>query len=100
MSNINLDGGETTLIRTLGFGGSPMGGRDLKLRLTGMDDAQIVSILQTLIAVGYVCSNRDLDQVEDLDKSSFFVNPGYAKDIREALDPNPKPQPSRRVRRQ
>jgi hypothetical protein len=100
MSNINLDGGETSLIRTLGFGGAPMMGRDLKLRLQGMGDAEIVEILKTLIAIGYVSANRDIDRVEDLDRASFFVNPGYARELKEALDPRAKEPPTRRMRRQ
>ncbi len=100
MSNINLDGGETSVLRTLGFGGAPMMGRDLKSRLAGMGDAELFEILQTLIAVGYVCASRDLSRVEDIDRATFFTNPGYAKDLREALDPRAKEPPTRRVRRQ
>jgi hypothetical protein len=100
MSNINLDGGETSVIRTLGFGGSPLMGRDLKSRVGGMGDAELFEILQTLIAIGYVCANRDLSRVEDLDRATFFTNPGYSKELKEALDPRAKEPPTRRVRRQ
>lgn len=100
MSNINLDGGETSVIRTLGFGGAPITGRDLKSRVGGMGDAELFEILRTLVSVGYVSSNRELDRVEDLDRASLFVNPGYAKELKEALDPHPKEPPTRRVRRQ
>jgi len=100
MSNINLDGGEVSIIRTLGFGGAPMMGRDLKSRMSGMEDAELYDILQTLIAVGYVCANRDLSRVEDIDRATFFTNPGYAKELKEALDPRAKEPPTRRVRRQ
>jgi len=100
MSNINLDGGETSLIRTLGFGGAAMMGRDLKSRMAGMGDAELFDMLQTLIALGYVCANRDLSRAEDVDRTTFFTNPGYAKELKEALDPRAKEPPTRRVRRQ
>lgn len=100
MSSINLDGGETSVIRSLGFGGSPILGRDLKSRLSGVGDAELFEILETLIAIGYVSSSRDIARVEDLDRTSFFINPGYAKELKEALDPRTKEAPSRRVRRQ
>ena len=100
MSNINLDGGETSIIRTLGFGGAPIMGRDLKSRVGGIEDAELLDLLQTLIAIGYVCASRDLSRVEDLDRTTFFTNPGYAKELKEALDPRAKEPPTRRVRRQ
>ncbi len=99
MSNINLDGGETSLIRALGFGGAPLGGRELKTRLTGIGDSELFEILKTLIALGYVSSSQDIAQAADLDRTSFFINPGYAKELKEALNPRP-PEPTRRVRRQ
>lgn len=100
MSHISLDGGEISVIRSLGFGGTPVSGRELKSRLPEMEDAELYDILDTLISVGYVLSTHDISRADDLDRTSFFVNPGYAKELKEALNPRAKEPASRRVRRQ
>ncbi len=97
MSKINLDGGEISIIRALGFSSAPMLGRDLKGRIERMNDADLSECLKTLIALGYVSSTPDLDRVEDIEKVAFSVNSGYAKDLRAAIDP--EPEPAKRQRR-
>jgi hypothetical protein len=97
MSTINLDGGEVGIIRALGFSGSPVAGADLKGAVGGMSENDLIESLKTLMALGYVTSSADLDRAEDFDKMAFAVNSGYAKALREALDP--KPQPNKRQRR-
>ena len=97
MSTINLDGGEVTIIRALGFSGTPVMGRDLKGLVGGMSESNLVESLKTLMALGYVTSEADLDRAEDFDKMAFAVNSGYAKALREAIDP--KPEPTKRQRR-
>ena len=97
MSKINLDGGEISIIRGLGFSGAPMTGRDLKGRIARMSDGDLAESLKTLIALGYVSSNPDLDRVEDLEKVAFAVNSGYAKVLKEAIDP--EAEPTKRQRR-
>lgn len=76
-----------------------MMGSDLKSRVPAIGARELFDILQTLSSVGFVSTNRDLGSVEDLDRAMFFVNPGYAKDLQEAIDPEPKPT-NKRVRRQ
>lgn len=97
MSTINLDGGEISIIRALGFAGTQMLGRDLKSRVDRMNDSALSECLQTLIAVGYVSASPDFDRAEDLDRTQFSVNSGYAKALREAIDP--QPEPTKRQRR-
>ncbi|MEI6562532.1 MAG: hypothetical protein WCO68_10705 [Verrucomicrobiota bacterium] len=97
MSKINLDGGEISIIRGLGFSGAPMTGRDLKSRVGRMSNGDLADCLKTLIALGYVTSTPDLDRVEDLEKVAFAVNSGYAKMLKEAIDP--EPEPTKRQRR-
>ena len=97
MSKINLDGGEISIIRGLGFSGAPLTGRDLKGRVGQMSDNDLADCLKTLIALGYVSSNPDLDDAKDLEKVAFAVNSGYAKDLKEAIDP--APEPTKRQRR-
>jgi len=98
MSKINLDGGEVGIIRALGFSGTQMMGRDLKGRVGRMSDEDLTECLKTMISLGYVSSAPDLDGPEDLDEAAFSVNSGYAKDLREALEPTK--EPAKRMRRQ
>jgi len=98
---INLDGGEVSIIKALGLGSSEMLGEDLMDKVSSeMLPAELIDVVKGLISVGYV----------DADKSSFYnmdefkviyfrVNSGYAKDLREALAPQQKTK-SRRVRRE
>lgn len=98
MSKINLDGGEISIIRALGCAGTPMLGRDLKGRTERMSEDDLAEMLKTMIALGYISATPDLDDAEDLDKVAFAVNSGYAKALKETLEPTP--EPNKRVRRQ
>ena len=98
MGKINLNGGEISIIRALGFSGTPMLGRDLKGRIDRMSDSDLADCLMTFIALGYVTSSPDLDGVENLEKVAFAVNSGYAKVLKEAIEPTP--EPTKRTRRQ
>ena len=98
---INLDGGEVSIIKALGLSSSEMLGEDLMEKVS-MDlmPVEIIDCMKGLLDQGYV----------DADKSSFYsldefkviyfrVNSGYAKDLKDALDPKPKNK-SKRVRRE
>lgn len=98
MSKINLDGGEISIIRALGFSGSPMDGRDLKGRIPRVNNDELAECLKTMIALGYISATPDLDRTEDLEKVAFAVNSGYAKALKEAIEPTS--EPTKRVRRQ
>lgn len=100
MSSIHLDGGETSVIRSLGFGGSPISGSDLKTRVPGLGEQELFEILETLVALGYICSTRELARRDEIDRSTFFINPGYSRELKDALDPRPRLRESRRVRRE
>lgn len=97
MSKINLDGGEISIIRALGFSAAPLAGRDLKGRIERMSDDDLADCLRTLIAVGYITASPDMDKADGIDKVAFAVNSGYAKALREAIDPTP--EPTKRQRR-
>lgn len=97
MSTINLDGGEISIIRALGFAGTQVLGRDLKGHVGRMSNDDLADTLKTLIALGYVSSTPDLDRTEDLDKIAFSVNTGYSKKLQEAIDP--PQEPTKRQRR-
>lgn len=98
MSKINLDGGETSIIRALGFAGTPMPGSDLKGRVGRMRPSDLADTLKTLITLGYVVATPDLDDADDFDAVMFAVNTGYSKALQEAIDP--PQEPPKRVRRQ
>jgi hypothetical protein len=90
MSTINLDGGEISIIRALGFAGTQVAGHELKGKVGSMSERDLIECLKTLIALGFVSSSADLDRSEEFDKMTFAVNSGYSRDLREAIDPQPK----------
>ena len=97
---INLDGGEITIIKALGMGGSEVTGEDLLVRVPELESAQIIDTLKGLVMMGYVSADSDsFHSLEELEKIHFRVNSGYAKDLKEALDPSPEKK-SKRVRRE
>ncbi len=98
---INLDGAEVTIIKALGLGGGEISGEALLNKIPNQGSADLASILKDLIMVGYVDADKNsFYSDEEFKKTNFHVNPGYAKELRDALDPeDPKPK-SRRVRRE
>ncbi len=100
---LNLDGGEISVLKALGFGGSGLVGEDLLGRVSDLDSAELIDTLQGLMMMGYVVADKQsFHSLEDMRKIHFHVNSGYSKDIKEALDPSTrdKPKKSRRVRRE
>lgn len=99
--DIQLDGSEVTVIKTLGCGGAEMDGEQLLSKIPAMDPNEVSSVLRDLISLGYVNADKSsFYNTEEFHKTNFQVNPGYAKELKNALDPDdPKPK-SRRVRRE
>jgi hypothetical protein len=99
---INLDGGEISVIKALGVGSGEMNGEDLMARLGGeLVPAELIDTLKGLMMMGYVEADRNaFYSSEDLKVIHFRVNSGYSKDLREALNPQPQPKKSKRVRRE
>ncbi|MGC3989425.1 MAG: hypothetical protein QM796_07055 [Chthoniobacteraceae bacterium] len=97
--DINLDGGEILIIKALGMS-SGLNGEQLIEKVGGLEVAELIDTLKGLIVMGYVDSDRNsFHSVEDLKRVEFRVNSGYAKELKEALDPQPQKK-SRRVRRE
>ncbi|HEV7405448.1 MAG TPA: hypothetical protein VGO11_21065 [Chthoniobacteraceae bacterium] len=98
---INLDGAEITIIKAIGVGGGEISGEDLLKKIPSQSSTDLASILKDLIMVGYLDADKNSFYSDEEFKSTHFhVNPGYAKELRDALDPeDPKPK-SRRVRRE
>ena len=97
---IKLDGGEITVLKTLGLSGSQMYGKLLIDHLKEMETAEFIDTLNGLISLGYVLSNKvNLRMREDVERAFFRVNPGYAHDLRDALNPGRKREQEKPRRR-
>lgn len=99
--DIQLDGAEVSVIKTLGIGSGDMEGSVLVERCADLGFAELADTIRGLMDLGYV--DADSDSFHDPDefaKVHFRVNSGYAKELKEALDPTPQPKQSKRVRRE
>lgn len=98
---INLDGGEVSIIKALGFSGE-MTGEDLMAKLGGeLAIAELIDTIKGLMMMGYVEADKNAFYKEDdLKPVHFRVNSGYGKELREALNPQPQQKKSKRVRRE
>src|SRR5438034_96089 len=98
---LNLDGGEIALIKAIGLSGSEVSGEDLLKRCPDQTDAELIDTLKGLISLGYVeCDGGSMHDIEAFKRYTFNVNSGYAKDLREALNPQQVKPKSKRVRRE
>ena len=99
--DINLDGGEITIIKALGTGGSDVDGETLLARVAPLEAAEVIDALQGLVMMGYESAdNSTFHALEEMKKMNFRVNSGYSKDLKEALDPQQGKPKSKRVRRE
>jgi len=99
---INLDGGEISIIKALGSSSSEMLGGDLIEKVAiDLAPAEVIDTIKGLMALGYVDADKSgFYNVEDLKPIYFRINSGYSKDLRDALDPTPTRAKSKRVRRE
>jgi len=87
---IRLNGGEVTILKTLGLSGTPMNGKMLEER-AGMEKTEFLETLTGLIDQGYVDSSKvNITDMDDVERASFRVNSSYSRDLRDALHPNRK----------
>ena len=103
MSEIHLDGGEITVLKAIGFSGTAVSGDQLIEKVKDFAEAELLDTLEGLIMMGYLLSDKQsIHCMEDIERSNFRINTGYAKDLRDAIDPRRKQaeKPSRRVRRE
>src|SRR6187549_799007 len=99
--DISLDGAEISIIKAIGINGGDVDGTTLVERCAALEVPEIIDTLKGLISVGYVdADEQSFYDEEDLAKVHFRVNSGYAKDLKEAVDPDDQPQRSKRVRRE
>lgn len=98
--DINLSGGEITLLKTMGLSGAPTFGKLLIERIGEMEAAEFLDELNGLISLGYVLSDKViLRSTEDVERSVFRVNASYARDLRDAIQPGRRREQTRRRRR-
>jgi hypothetical protein len=97
---INLSGGEITLLKTMGLSGAPVYGKVLTERIGEMETAEFLDELNGLIMLGYVLSDKvNIRTMEDAERSVFRVNASYARDLRDAIQPGRRRDQERRRRR-
>ncbi len=100
-SEIHLDGGEATVIKALGLGGTELSGKQLLERIPEFVPNELIDILKGLLMQGYIVSDKQsFYDTEGLGEATFYVNSGYSKDLKEALEPNRDRAKSKRVRRE
>jgi len=97
---LNLNGGEITLLKTMGLSGGPIFGKLLVERVGDMETAEFLDTLEGLISLGYVLSDKvRLHTMEDVERAIFRVNASYAHELRDAIRPGQRREQERRRRR-
>lgn len=97
---IKLDGGEITVLKSLGLSGAPVQGKVLRERAGEMETAEFLDTLQGLISQDYVAASKvNVRTLADVDSSFFRVNASCARDLRDAIVPGRKRDQERTKRR-
>lgn len=99
VSEINLNGGEISIVKTIGLGGTLMSGGQLAERMD-MEAAELIDALDGLVALGYIQANRvNIRTMDALKSASFRVNQEHARELRDAIYPSRKKEEKGRRRR-
>ena len=97
---IRLSGAEITMVKALGLAGTPLFGKLFIDRVKEMESAEFLDTLTGLIMMGYVLSSKiNLGKMQEVEYSSFWVNPAYARDLRDALRPSGRREEERTKQR-
>jgi hypothetical protein len=97
---INLSGGEITLLKTLGLSGAPTYGKLLVEGIGDMEETEFLDDLTGLISLGYVLADKvNIRTMEDVERTVFRVNASYARDLKDALHPGRRREREPRRRR-
>ena len=97
---INLSGGEISLLKTMGLSGGPIYGKLLVEHVGEMETAEFLDELNGLISLGYVlCDKVNVRTMEDVERAIFRVNASYARDLRDAIQPGRRRERQQRRRR-
>jgi hypothetical protein len=85
---IQLSGGEITILKAIGLTGSAIGGKFLLDKIEEVEAGEFLDTLQGLLAMGYLLATKvNIKTLEDVERTSFRVNPSYAHDLKDSLDP-------------
>jgi hypothetical protein len=99
--DINLDGTEVSIIKALGFGSGEKSGETLASLVSDLAPVELIDTMKGLVTMGYVsCDTASFQTQEEFEKANFHINSGYARELKETLNPSARPQKSRRVRRE
>ena len=86
---LNLDGGEITLLKRIGLSGGQIYG---KLLIAELEKGATAAFLETLINLldqNYVLTNKvNIRQIEQVETAFFRVNPAFAIALRDAVNPS------------
>jgi hypothetical protein len=83
---IDLDGGEITVIKALSLSGAGVLGKTLVQHIGEMGDAEFIETLDGLMTRGLVLSTKaNITTIEEVERSYFRVNPSYLRDLRDAM---------------
>ncbi|HJX98558.1 MAG TPA: hypothetical protein VJ281_06755 [Chthoniobacterales bacterium] len=97
---INLSGGEITLLKTLGLSGTPTYGKLLVEQVSEIGEAEFLDELNGLMEQGYVLADKvNVRTMEDVERAVFRVNASYARDLKDALHPGRRRDKEQRRRR-
>jgi len=77
-----------------------MGGKFLLDRIEEVEAGEFIDTLDGLVAMGYLLATKvNIKTLEDVERTSFRVNPSYAYDLKDALDPNRRREAAKQRRR-
>ena len=97
---INLSGGEITVLKTMGLSGMPVYGKQLVEQVGEFEPAEFLDELNGLMMLGYVLADKvNIRTMDDVEKSVFRITASYARDLRDAIQPGRRRENERRRRR-
>ena len=77
-----------------------MGGKFLLERIEEVEAGEFIDTLDGLVAMGYLLATKvNVKTLEDVERTSFRVNPSYAHDLKDALDPSRRREATKQRRR-
>jgi hypothetical protein len=77
-----------------------MGGKFLLERIEEVEAGEFIDTLDGLLAMGYLLATKvNIKTLEDVERTSFRVNPSYAHDLKDALDPSRRREATKQRRR-
>jgi hypothetical protein len=97
---IQLSGGEITILKAIGLTGTAVAGKFLLDRMEEVEAGELIDTLRGLLAMGYLLATKvNVRTLEDVKRTSFRVNPSYVHDLKDALDPSRRREAGKHRRR-